>query len=358
MSALQAAKQLVLDYCTDFDHCSPSELVETLQRYTHPDYTWRGLHPFDELSGCEAVCNGFWHPLREAFTGLQRRPDIFLAGHHLLDSSAALWVCQMGHFMGLFDRPWLSIPATQRLASVRFAEFHRIVDGRIAETALFFDLIGVMRQAGHYPLPPQTGSSFMYPGPRTHDGLLLDPCAAEQGADTLDLINRMVADLNAANQIALQTGNDQVDPAVLARTWHQDMIWYGPEGIGATCTIERYQQQHQYPFRFNLAGKTFNGHVSRFAEGHYGCFFGWPNLTNTATGGFLGLTASQRAADMRVVDVYRRDGDKLAENWVIIDLPHWLSMQGLDVLARMRQLLGLESIKDQTRSGLDLPPVP
>ena len=43
---------------------------------------------------------------------------------------------------------------------------------------------------------------------------------------------------------------------------------------------------------------------------------------------------------MRVVDVYRRDGDKLAENWVFIDLLHWLHMQGLDVLARMRQLNG------------------
>ena len=48
---------------------------------------------------------------------------------------------------------------------------------------------------------------------------------------------------------------------------------------------------------------------------------------------------------MRVVDVYRRDGDKLAENWVLIDLPHWLSMQGLDVLARMRQLLGQEKYR-------------
>lgn len=41
-------------------------------------------------------------------------------------------------------------------------------------------------------------------------------------------------------------------------------------------------------------------------------------------------------ADMRVVDTYRRDGDKLAENWVFIDLLHWLSMQGLDVLQRLR----------------------
>ena len=47
---------------------------------------------------------------------------------------------------------------------------------------------------------------------------------------------------------------------------------------------------------------------------------------------------------MRVVDIYRRDGDQLAENWVFIDLLHWLYMQGLDVLARMRQLTGQEEL--------------
>jgi hypothetical protein len=57
----------------------------------------------------------------------------------------------------------------------------------------------------------------------------------------------------------------------------------------------------------------------------------------------MGLPSSN-AAEMRVVDVYRRDGDKLAENWVFIDILHWLSMQGLDVLQRMRQLLGEEEL--------------
>ena len=50
---------------------------------------------------------------------------------------------------------------------------------------------------------------------------------------------------------------------------------------------------------------------------------------------FLGLPGNDARADMRVVDIYRRDGDKLAENWVFIDLLHWLSMQGLDVLKRL-----------------------
>ena len=33
----------------------------------------------------------------------------------------------------------------------------------------------------------------------------------------------------------------------LARTWQDDMIWWGPTGIGATYTIERYAKQHSGP---------------------------------------------------------------------------------------------------------------
>ncbi len=42
---------------------------------------------------------------------------------------------------------------------------------------------------------------------------------------------------------------------------------------------------------------------------------------------------------MQVVDVYRREGDKLAENWVFIDIPYWLKQQGLDVLERTQKIL-------------------
>ena len=41
---------------------------------------------------------------------------------------------------------------------------------------------------------------------------------------------------------------------------------------------------------------------------------------------------------MRVVDIYRRDGDKLAENWVYIDILHFLSMQGVDILKRVKEI--------------------
>ncbi len=41
---------------------------------------------------------------------------------------------------------------------------------------------------------------------------------------------------------------------------------------------------------------------------------------------------------MRVVDIYHRDGDKLAENWVFIDMLHFMNQQGLDVLERAASL--------------------
>ncbi len=337
-SVLQHAKAVVRDHLAALDDAPARALAEVIAGDVDDDYRWRGVHPFDELDGAEAVATSFWVPLREAFSPVQRRPDVFLAGENT--AGPGVWVCEMGHLLGLFDEPWLAIPPNGRMCFLRYAQFHRVEGDVIAESAFFTDVISVMRQAGQYPLPPATGSSHIQPGPLTHDGLLYDEQDAAAGAETMALVNRMIDDLSAANRIGNTTGDDRVRSEVLAQTWHEDMIWSGPEGIGATYTIDRYQQQHQHPFRFNLSGKTFNGHEARFAEGDYACFFGWPNLTNTPTGGFLGMTGSNRPADMRVVDVYRRDGDKLAENWVFIDLLHWLAAQGLDVLARMRQLNG------------------
>ena len=101
----------------------------------------------------------------------------------------------------------------------------------------------------------------------------------------------------------------------------------------------RDQEQHQLPFRENLGDKKFHGHVCHLAEGNFACFFGWPNLSNRPIGGFMGLPSSNVNAEMQVVDVYRRDGDKLAENWVLIDIPFWLKQQGLDVFKRTEQIL-------------------
>lgn len=306
------------------------KLAEIISAHVAPDYFWRGMHPFYELQGAAEVAEVFWQPLKASFTNLQRRVDLFMAGSNTVDGGASEWVCSMGQLMGLLDQPWLGIPATRKMSFIRYAEFHRVKDGKIHETALFIDIIGVMKQAGVCPLPVQTGVDIVIPGPMTHSGLMYTPQDQQATEKTLRLINHMCDDL---------VGSGMSSPLdELHNTWHDDMIWWGPAGIGSTYTCRRYEEQHQGPFNEGLSDIVFNGHVARFAEGDFGAWFGWPNLTMTPSGGFLGLPGSNQRVDMRVVDIYRRDGDKLAENWVFIDLLYFLAQQDIDVLARCEQI--------------------
>jgi hypothetical protein len=332
-NSYQKNKAFILKYYNELESATADTVDNVLKKYTSPNFKWYGVHPFNEQEGSEAVVETFWRPFYQAWAHLQRRQDVFMAGTNEIDGTE--WVTSMGHFMGLLDGSWLGIPATRKMTFLRYADFNCIKDGKICKTGFFCDIIGVMHQQGIQPLPPQTGASFIYPGPRTHDGLQYEPQDGAETMKTLGIVNQMCCDLDILNQ----SGNDCPPPEFLCSTWHDDMIWYGPAGIGATYTTPRYQEQHQHPFRMGLKDKVFNGHVCRFAEGNYAGFFGWPNLTNTPVGGFLGLPANEIRADMRVVDIYRREGDKLIENWVIIDLPYWLKQQGLDILERMRMQL-------------------
>ena len=329
MGIFQSEKQIVRAFMAAFDSADVAFLGDVFTTHCSTDYRWRGMHPFYELTASDVVVEKFWRPLRNSIRHIQRREDIFFAGKNIYHDPDQVWTCSMGHFAGLFDQAWLGIPATRKMAFLPYAEFHRIEGGKIAESALFIDIIRLMQQAGLDPIPTQTGARIIQPGPKTHDGIQLEATDPAEAQKTLELLEEMIADLSKLNE----TGNDRCSPNVLAKTWHDDMIWYGPGGIGTTYTIPRYQEQHQYPFREGLGDKTFHGHVTRIAEGNYAGWFGWPNLTNRNRGGYLGLPSSDRLAEMRVVDIYRRDGDKLAENWVFIDILYYMIQHGIDLLA-------------------------
>lgn len=337
MSDFQDAKAVVLAYHAALEAATVATVADVLAAHTSPDWHWRGMHPFYEQYGAADVARVFWQPFLTAMTAVQRREDIFFAG----SDKGAVWVCSMGHLMGLFDAPFLGIAPTRKIAMLRYAEFHRVEGGRIVETAQFCDLIHLMHQAGLQPLPPQTAAHLVQPGPRTHDGLLRGTQDPAEGAATLDLINRMIGDIAAnSNSGPGAISRDPTPQEELQRCWSDRMLWWGPDGIGATYTIDRYVQQHQRPFRTQLGHREFYGHVARFAEGHYGGFFGWSNLSVIPEGGYMGLPATGKRAEMRVVDIYRREGDKLAENWVFIDILYFLKQQGLDVLERMAAQAG------------------
>lgn len=322
----QSEKELVQEFYAALETAASDELAQVMSTYCAPDLLWQGYYPFSEIRGAEEVAERFWRPLSDSLRHMQRRLDLFFAGQNTCDEGG-VWVASMGHLMGLFDRPWLGIQPSGKMAFLRYGAFHRVENGKITRTAMYFDIPHLMMQVGLNPFPPQTAAHLVQPGPRTHDGLLMTPQPAEDGAATLAVIEAMISDLGA-----WQSGLPLEEE--LARTWHDDMIWWGPAGIGATYTIPRYAAQHSGPFRASFTERSKTGHVCRMAEGHFGGFFGWPNFTALPSGGFMGMPATGQRGEFRVIDFYRREGDKLAENWIFIDLLHFWKQQGVNILER------------------------
>lgn len=325
MTDFQREKTIVLEYYKALDGANITQLADVETRYTTAGSVWRGFHPFGEIHDPAEVAHRFWAPLRQSLSRLQRRIDIFFAGANELDGHSSVWVVSMGHLMGLFDAPWLGVQPTGKIAMLRYCAFHRVEGDKIAEQMMYFDLPHLMAQAGQSPFPVQTAEHLVQPGPKTHDGLLFGLTDPAEGQATRDAINRMITDLGQ-----WQSGLPLEEE--LARTWHDDMLWWGPEGIGASFTIERYAKQHSGPFRAAFSNRSKTNHIARVAEGAYGGFAGWPNFTATLSGPFMGIEPTGKKGEFRVIDIYRREGDKLAENWIFIDLLHFWKTQGFDAL--------------------------
>jgi len=332
LTDFKSEKCLVRNYYKALDSSETDRITDVLVEFTAQDYTWRAFHPFHLQTDVKVVSEIFWQPFRKSIRHMQRRMDVFFAGRNFIDDGASVWVCSMGHLMGLFDEPWLGIKPTGKIIMLRYAEFHKIENGKISETAFYFDIPHLMIQAGYQPFEDPTAMHLVQPGPATHDALLFNDAPEAEGKKTMDAMDAMINDLGTW-QLGLPLEEE------LARTWHDDMIWWGPAGIGATYTIERYAKQHSGPFRAGFSDRSGTGHIARIAEGHYSGFFGWPNFIAKPTGGFMGLAPSEKLCEFRVIDIYRREGKKLKENWVFIDMLYFFKQQNIDILDNIEAYL-------------------
>jgi predicted ester cyclase len=292
------------------------------------DAVFHAYHPVNDAAGRDAVAAMLWQPLAHALPDMERRDDILMAGRF----AEADWVAATGHYAGTFAAPLFGIPPTGGLALLRYGEVYRIAEGRIAEAYIHLDFVDLMRQAGVNPLPRSRGAEGIAPAPLGHDGLLLGATDPAESAASLALVEAMIFG-----------GLRRFDGRTLAsmgmeRYWTPTMGWYGPCGIGATRGIAGFQAHHQRPFLQAFPDRVGGDHKARFGDGAYVCSTGWPSITATFTGDWLGVAPTGTGITMRVMDVWRRAGDLLAENWVFIDIPHVLAQAGVDVFARSREM--------------------
>jgi len=71
---------------------APNQTPLVEAQFSHPDYKWRGFHPFGEIHDPREVGTVFWAPLKSSLTSLQRREDIFFAGANWLGDDGGVWV--------------------------------------------------------------------------------------------------------------------------------------------------------------------------------------------------------------------------------------------------------------------------
>ena len=319
-------KNFVLDHLRRLDKTrAGAETIVEFERSHAETHVYRGVHPFNTLTGPGLLASTVWTPIKLSIGRVQRRLDILIAGYHDFEPGNSTWVVAMGQILGLFDSPLLGIPPTRKVVHLPFASTYRVFDGKIAETIEFLDVLSIMDQAGSNPYAAhQTAAQLMSPGPRTHDGVLTRRQPVEDGRQTYQLTKAMLDDLVDGGMCS--------PTSHLERFWYPDMNWFGPTGIGACMGFEGYQRGHTRPFEERLEFIDAMDAKCVIAEGNYAAHFWHPCLSLRSTGGFLGLPPLGTPAEMRVVDLYRRQGRKLAENWIFIDMLHFLKMQGEDPL--------------------------
>lgn len=300
-----------------------------IKKWVDDDAIWVASHPMNELQGQQVIADGFYAPLQRALPDLERRTDIFFGGHwdgHI-DGGEGWWVTCTGHYLGTFKAPLFGIPCHHEPIWLRFGEFYRVANSKIVEARILLDLVDLARQAGRPLLPPASGKEVLVPGPRFQDGLMLGPTDPGIGHQSMDLVLQMIGGLGRFDRRDLSSMG-------MSSYWHPDMMWYGPGGIGTTRSIQGFEQHHQRPFLHAIPDRKGGHHRTRLAEGAYVATTGWPSVRATHLGSYLGVPASGRKVEMRVMDWWRAEGGLLAENWVLIDLPHFFRQMDVDLLAR------------------------
>lgn len=300
------------------------QLDPLLKQKLSADCDWQVSHPINDLVGPDAVARRFLQPLRDSLFNLRRRDLIVIGGVNRRDAGST-WVATLGHYLGDFVEPLWGIAPSRHLVFLRSGEFYRLQDGRITAARLILDLPDLMRQTGRPLFPKSYGHEMQFPAPETQDGVLPAPAG---GAASLDLVEAMLGDLHRFDPVTFASGNQIGEGGY----WGPEFLWYGPAGIGSSYGWDGFVRDHRAPFLRAFPDRRGGNHYCRIGDGAYAAVSGWPSMTMTFRGDYLGVPADGRALTLRVMDFYRCDGRQIAENWVLLDFMDLLRQMGRDPL--------------------------
>ena len=341
-------KSIIKAFCKtlyDFDEKAVRRILGEMLSH---DAICHLCHPFGDIAAHQ-IYDKLFAALHYALPDVERRDIICISGS---DQNAANWVGCAGHYVGRFMRPFLGIPPTGHIASVRYHEFYCFTDGQITEMHVIWDLPCLMMQANVWPMGPSLGNEWHVPGPASQDGLDTAEVTPEQSAANCQHVIDM---LSAMQKYPAKGGPEIME---MEKYWHPHFNWYGPSGIGSSRGIESFRSWHQTPFLDAMPDRgQYPDDVSLhfFTEGAYVAVTGWPNMAQTLSGhGWLGIGPTGQKITLRSLDFWRLENGLIRENWVLVDLLDIWAQTGVDVMARMQQLAAAQphfSVKNEMEAS-------
>ncbi len=321
---VQAAKSLVHGFWRHLEGAD-SAFSFPEQEVIAENVAFFGPAPVGTLEGRDALLARFFGPLASAFPVVRRQPHLFLGGVF----EGRTWVATYGEIIGKQRAPWFRIPAGGDPRRLRFGEFYLVEAGQIVELRCLLDILGVASQAGFDLLPRFDGLAHAPVEPARGNGLCLEPQSEAESAATLTLIERMLGGCNDLE-------GDDLASMGMSAFWHKDMVWHGPWGVGSCFGFQEFQDFAQGPSVSSFPDRRGGFHRARIADGVTGAFTGWPSLRGRFSGEpFRGIEPTGGHIGQNIMDFYVRRGEKLHENWVLIDLIDFAQQCGVDLLARL-----------------------
>ncbi|MGC6517572.1 MAG: ester cyclase [Candidatus Puniceispirillaceae bacterium] len=287
-------------------------------------------HPVNQLVGRKAVLDGFYRPLRAALAYTRRRDEIFISAANRRDFGGD-WISAVTHYVGNFNASLFGVRPHHSCVFLRSGEFYQIENGKIILARLIPDFIDLMRQARRLPIKEILGTEILFPGPATHDGVM--PQTGD-GEASLDVVEGMLGDLHVFDPDSFESKSQTGDDGY----WHDDMLWYGPCGIGSNYRWDGFVKDHRESFLRAFPDRQGGNHYCRIGEGHYAAVSGWPSMTMTHQADYLGIKATGRAMTLRVMDFYRVADNKIMENWVLLDYGELFEQMGFDIFAAHQEM--------------------
>lgn len=314
---------------------SARQRKQQLEQWVSPGAVWHLSAPIEACVGPEGIESKFVEPLMRSLSHLHRRPELFIGGRSELPGQEGDWAAGYGHLVGNFEAPLLGLQANGHLVFLRYGEFYRLEHGKVKEARIIVDWVDFMRQIGAPCLPHDLGTEIPFPAPASGDGVRLAPEDPTETARTLQLVEDMLGDLRSFDPDTFESAGQSGKGGY----WHDDMLWYGPGGIGSNLSYDGFQKDHRIPFLTGFPDRVGGNHFARFGAGPYAASGGWPSITATHGGDYLGVPATHKPITMRVMDFWRAQDGQLIENWVFIDVIDLFSQLGVDLLDRGRQQL-------------------